>query len=123
MIFYTSHQATRHSCWLLVGFFGGCSQTQLGVDAELDDDRTDHLLSNRAVQLNKAKRFRDEYDETKVGERDMKQNEKGETKELFLFFFSHELYCEGEKLENKLFALLCVLYRYFVCLYTLKNNE
>lgn len=40
-----------------------------------------------AQQLNKAKRFRDEYDETKVGERDMKQNEKGETKELFLFVF------------------------------------
>ncbi|EFX66026.1 hypothetical protein DAPPUDRAFT_263798 [Daphnia pulex] len=42
--------------WLLVGFFWGCSRTQLGVDAELDDDRTDHLLSNRAVQLNKATR-------------------------------------------------------------------
>jgi hypothetical protein len=103
--------------WLFLGVLANATR----VDAELDDDRTDHLLSNRAVQLNKAKRFRDEYDETKVGERDMKQNEKGETKELF--FFSHELYCEGGKLENKLFALLCVLYRYFVCLYTLKNNE
>lgn len=39
-----------------------------------------------AQQLNKAKRFRDEYDETKVGEKDMKQNEKGETKEFFFFF-------------------------------------